>query len=257
MKFKLLASATSLLMAGAMMANGSVSAGIFWTGSVAYWAGTAGTPSPHSAGQITDADNDAVFTWGSLSGDVIGKEASIIVNISEEKFGGVDIYDVRFDFSNLAGGGFGANSTAFTGGIVYNLTSLSASELISSAAFDTVVTGSGNFAIKEIYWGWRFFEFPPQAGNIALLAVASPFLTLNSNNGSRDPNQGHVNFTGRGSIDVNDTFTTNGNGHFDDSHNYFDVTVPEPMTLVMLAIGFAAFGVSRRRAMSEVEGLLA
>jgi len=29
MKFKLLASATSLLMAGAMMANGSVSAGIF------------------------------------------------------------------------------------------------------------------------------------------------------------------------------------------------------------------------------------
>jgi len=51
-----------------------------------------------------------VFTWGSLSGDVIGKEASIIVNISEEKFGGVDIYDVRFDFSNLAGGGFGAKA---------------------------------------------------------------------------------------------------------------------------------------------------
>lgn len=55
-----------------------------------------------------------MFTWGSLSGDLIGKEASIIVNISEEKFGGVDIYDVGFDFSNLAGGGVGANSAAFT-----------------------------------------------------------------------------------------------------------------------------------------------
>lgn len=225
MKMKLLAS--SLLMAGAMMASGTASAFVFASGTVSQW--QAGTMTlfggaTQVAGVITDDDQDMNFTWGSLSGDLAGLEADVVVTLDEVEVGLIDYYDVGFDFSGIGDeGGF----TGASGGINYSLTIVPGTdESITSAAFDTAVLGSGSSATAEL---------------------GSPlFLTMLSTNGERDPAQGDYYFPAKSSITVQDTFTTNGAGLYDDAHNYFDVTVPEPMTLIMMGIGLVGLGYSRR-----------
>jgi hypothetical protein len=63
-------------------------------------------------------------------------------------------------------------------------------------------------------------------------------------------------FGAASTINVVDTIGANNTGVITNLINNYQ-TVPEPMTLALLGIGLAAFGVSRRRAMSETDGLLA
>jgi len=235
MKIKLLAS--SLLMTGALMASGTASAlGIFATGTFADWQG--GTlalfgGAQHFGSTVTDADGDASFALPVLSGALSGAAALINVTLSEEELSGKDIYDVGFSFTQSSGGFIGV------GDISYNIITTGGNESINSAKLSTIITGFGTEATKDL------------SGILTLTKLAS----LTSINGIPSET---VSFNNNSAIHVIDTFFSGTTAHFDDAHNNFTATaVPEPMALLMLGLGLAAFGYSRHRPMPDVEDLMA
>jgi len=227
MKTKLLA--RGLLMASALIASGTASAGVFWEGTVAKWVNGTGNltpstgPTPSQAlNQIIDANGDLKFNWLGLSGDLIGHESTIYVELSEDFLQGKEIYEAFFTFI----GGY----TASVGGIKYSLTALDpAQEFPSSARLDSNVRLGAELVTEQL--------FDP----------TTLFSTLTSNGGASD---GYINFTPRQSIVVTDTLNANG-GIIRNVSNQFDpapTPVPAPMALPLMAIGLAALGVRRRRA---------
>ena len=239
MKFKLLAS--SVLMASALMGSGAASATTVWgaSGTLADWEngtmtlvdygyGSGSQSSAGGVGTITDGDGDMTYTASALTALTGGLAtlgaANILVGLTEDEVGGKDLYTITFASRGLLGY-TGANGAT----ISYNITSLSLEEPINSAAFDTTVVDTLETATKQLYD----------------IGATTPFLTLTSIYGAPDPVNGEYYFPGRQSINVVDTLNPNG-GNIKSISNQFNV--PEPTTLIMLGLGLAAFGYSRRGA---------
>lgn len=175
-----------------------------------------------SEGPIVDGDNDMTFTWGGLSGDLLTwNPGDIGVTMREVEIGGEDFYTVGFDFKN----GYRGNG----GDIWYTMTA-SGNERIYSARLDSdVAAGVGEIVREDLY------NSP---------GLDTKFLTLISENGNPDPEDGHFHFGGKVSIKVENTLFANGSiiDHLD---NQFD-TVPEPMPLSLIALGFVLLNLFRR-----------
>lgn len=73
------------------------------------------------------------------------------------------------------------------------------------------------------------------------------FLQLVSTNGAPDPASGHYHFSSKSSIDINNSLFANG-GIIDHVDNQID-TVPEPMSLSLIALGFVLLNRFTRNAL--------
>jgi hypothetical protein len=230
MKIKLLAS--SLLMAGAMMASGTASADTIFSGTLAQWIGQ---------GTIRDNDNDMDIKWETASGDILANLGVwsnwIDVAMVEQEVGAVDYYSIEFAFNPDEGSPFAAQGGYSTNGgdFRYSLITVDTDETINSVRLDSDVLDNVERITKDVY------DKDPALGGTLLLPQ------LVSDSGVPDPNDGsHYHFAPSSSVYVVDTLSANG-GLIYSTSNQFDVeTIPEPMTLTLMGIGLAAFGARRR-----------
>ena len=173
-----------------------------------------------SAGSCVDnSDGDLLLTYVSSTGLF---PLNIGFNVAEIELGGIDLYNIGFDF--------GTSGWPGGGGIQYHLTSLN-QEVIAGANFDTIVAGAGALATKALF----------DIGGTA------PFLTLTSINGSRDPGSGETSYAPRVSLLVSDIYNLTGTALFSHGDNSFKAVVPEPGTLALLGLGLAGLAATRRR----------
>lgn len=172
---------------------------------------------------VDDVDGDMLVTYVSSTGLF---PAGAGFSVGEIEIGGVDLYDVGFDF--------GASGWHGGGSILYRLTSLN-QEGVSGANFDVITVGSGALATKELFD----------------IGGAAPFLTLTSTDGSRDPPQGETPFGHlRYDLLVADTYSQSATALYINADNSFSVVIPEPGTVALLALGLAGLAATRRRALS-------
>jgi hypothetical protein len=211
-----------LLACGLLCGGGASAASWNWEGTLASW--QAGNTGVAGSGVIKDLDGDTTFT---LLNACIPVGLTGYLTLSEVDISGKSYYDVGLSWSAAAG-----FPSGYSGGgvLAYTVTSLNPARVITSAAFDTVVTGT-NLSAK------------------ATLADSNgSFASLTSTNGSRDPVAAQFEFAGRSSVDVKDTFAPSTTGVFQDAHNAFGVTaVPEPESYAMMLAGLAALGIFGRR----------
>jgi hypothetical protein len=214
-----------ILMAGGLILSSAASASPWsWTGTLADWAAAGG-----GTGIITDGDGDAAFQYYNTT--TIPDGLTGYITLSELTIGVTDYYDVGLTWDSATG-----FPSGYSGGgqLVYTISVIGGgNERITSAALDTVITGTGMTALKILY------DLP---ANII-------FANLNSTNGARDPVSGYDTFTGRTIVGVQDVFQPSETGVFQDAHNSFTVeTVPEPASIALFGLGLAGLGlVSRRR----------
>ena len=168
---------------------------------------------------VDDVDGDLLVTYVSSTG-LFPTGAGF--SVGEIEIGGVDLYNVSFDF--------GASGWHGGGGILYRLTSLN-QEGISGANFDLIAVGTGAIATKELFD----------------IGGAAPFLTLTSIDGSRDPPQGETPFDHlRYDLLVADAFSQSATALYINADNSFSV-IPEPGTAALLALGLTGLAATRRR----------
>ena len=140
------------------------------------------------------------------------------------------MYVISFDF--------GASGWAGGGSIQYRLTSLN-QERIASASLDTLVQGTGAVTTKTLFD----------------IGGATPFLTLTSTNGSRDPASGETSFAPRTSLVVSETFNLPGTAVFFHADNTAaavaavtqGVPVDSRWALALLVLFLALAGTHRLR----------
>jgi hypothetical protein len=176
-----------------------------------------------AAGSCVDnLDGDLLLTYVSSTGTFPSTAAFAVFEV---ELAGTDMYVVSFDF--------GVSGWAGGGSVQYRLTSLN-QERIGGANFDTVVQGTGAVATKEMF----------DVGS------STPFLTLTSTNGSRDPLSGETPFPTRAAVVVIDSFNLPGAAvyfHADNSAAVAQaaataVPVDSSWTLVTLAFLLAMTG---------------
>jgi hypothetical protein len=170
---------------------------------------------------VDDLDGDLLVTYIGSTGLFPGSAGFTVVEV---EIGGVDLYDIGFDF--------GASGWAGGGSVQYRLTSLRLEEGIAGANFDTITAGTGALATKQL------FDF---GGAVA-------FLTLTSIDGGRDPAQGETPFAPRYDLVVVDTYGASLTAlYFNSDNSLAVVPVSEPATVSLLAFGLAWLGAARRR----------
>lgn len=165
---------------------------------------------------IDNLDGDLLVTYVSSAG-LFPTDAAF--SVAEIEVGGVDLYDIGFNFGAWAGGG----------SIQYRLTSPD-EEVINGANFDLITVGTGALATKALFD----------------IGGATPFLTLTSIDGSRDPAEGETPFASRHDLLVTDTFVRSGTALYFNADNSFRA-IPETGTVALLALGLAGLAATRRR----------
>lgn len=208
MKTRLL---TGLLLAGSLASPAWVQAAPWsWTGTMTAW---------QTLGTVTDGDSDMQWIFESTSIPL-----STLVTFQEVEIGGVDYYDVGFDFSPVGG-------YAGSGQITYRMVSLDPMELLRNAELSITQTGSIQPQVVKQVW-----EVLPGIGlpSGALLAdLGVP------------PSPDGANFAAQTQIRVTDTIAAQTGGVVQDLHNSFNV--PEPTTMSLLALGLLALPLAGRR----------
>ena len=214
---------TGIAVAGALAVSGPASAAVLCSS-------LATTDAWAAAVSCVDADGDATFTFNSYSGNFasIGATTGLVIN-EVTLSGGVEFYNVGFDFA----GGYAG------GGDIHYTVSLIGRESFAGSSFDTTIVGSGTHSTKEIS------------------DVGGPiFLTLTSNNGSHDPlGGGTTPFANRTTIQVADTFAATTSGLFLHSDNAFvavEVPEPESYAMILAGLGLMGFVIRRRRGKTAV-----
>jgi len=217
MKIKLLAS--SIVMAGALMASESASAGLWtWSGTQSDWVSNGtivDSNPPLPAFGISSApvsgDGDTAFTLISVT-----SFTPAAFTLSENDSTGKDLYSVG---TIIAGG-------TSTGTFIYSVTTTDPFGFNIANLDTTTTSGIGNVT-TNIY---------SDAGLTTLIA------SFNSINSVSSP---YANFSGYSTLYVQDIINSGSVTGLNNSTSY--IAAPEPMTLSMMGLGFAAFGYSRRR----------
>jgi hypothetical protein len=176
---------------------------------------------------VDNQDGDLLVTYVSSTG-VFPTTAAF--SVTEVELAGVDLYDVSFDF--------GVSGWTGGGSIQYRLTPLNP-ERMAGASFDTIVQGSGASATKQVF----------DIGGV------TPFLTLTSTNGSRDPPAGQTPFALRADVLVTDTFAASATAVYFHADNFVSVVQPvvtavpmdSPWALAMLVFLLAIAGAYQLR----------
>ena len=170
---------------------------------------------------IDNLDGDLLLTYVSSTGTFPSTAA---FSVAEIEVGGVDLYDISFNFGAWTGGG----------SIQYRITSLD-EEVINGANFDLITMGTGALATKTLF----------DIGGVI------PFLTLTSIDGSRDPAQGETPFASRLDLLATDTFALSRTAlYFNADNSFRAIPISEPGTAALLVLGLAGLAAKRRCASS-------
>lgn len=236
MKIKLLAS--SVLLAGTLMASGTASAALeyLWQGTLTDWYNSSdnglhsvvddgkvtGYPHPLYGSATLSGDGDTTFTYISSTfldpnnGNAIGDVTNVTLKEEEFNNGAIDLYNV----------GFGWGASQSVGEIRYSISTTDSSGF-NLVGLDTVVGNTTGNVTKYLY---------------SDLGMTQLILSLNSLNGAHNPLAGLSSFSGLQTIYVKDVINS---GIINDIHNEFS-SVPEPLTMTLMAMGLAALTVRRR-----------
>ena len=247
MKLKLLVS--SMLMAGALIGSSSASADWTWAGTQADWMASTdnGTstivddginyPHPANGAATLSGDGDTTFTF---MGSTFSTPVTNLITLSEQYLSGVDLYGVNISGSILGNSGY----------FGYKI-STNDPDGLNTARLDTTTTlGIGNVS-KYLFANLADYT-AGVGGN-----YSSAILGLNSINSASDPTVGLTGFPTQSTFYVLDVINPVTDGALNNINNQFSISVPEPMTLIMLGLGLLGFGYSRRHAFTEDKGLSA
>jgi hypothetical protein len=244
MKIKLLAS--SIVMAGALMASGSASAQTFeWSGTMTDWAGAAYNGTDYTGpvsgsildsnvsltpntGTVTVAGGDGDTTFTLINNTTPGATG---VKLSEqENAAGVDLYGVNVSFGVSATSGYYG----------YSISTTDPEGLNAGRLGVTTQVGIGDVT-KYLYSSQTDYQNAVTSLNYSV----NDILFLHSTNEISDPAIGLASFPDQTTFWALDVINSGAVNNINNQYTIY--SAPEPMTMAMMGLGFAAFGYSRRR----------